>query len=75
MLPIIKAARLIPVLIRAGFRVVGQKGSHVQLKHILDSSFKVTVPMHNKDLPVATLLSILKQVKISRKTFLKLLGK
>lgn len=75
MLPVIKAARLISVLLRAGFRIVGQKGSHVQLKHALDPRWKVTVPRHNKDLPKTTLRSILKQARMSSEDLLKLLGK
>lgn len=75
MVPIIKAARLIPILLRAGFRIVRQKGSHVMLEHVVDAARKITVPMHNGDLPRGTLLAILKQAGISVQNFLKLLGK
>ncbi len=74
-IPILKAARLIPILVRIGFRIVRQIDSHVHLEHILDKTRKVTVPMHSKDLPKKTLISILKQVGISLKDFLKILGK
>lgn len=74
-IPVIRAARLIPVLVRAGFRVVRQAGSHIHLEHILDRSRKVTVPMHNADLPKKTLLSILKQANISFQEFLKMIGR
>ena len=74
-LPIIKATKLIPILIRAGFRIVRQIGSHVHLEHILDRTRKVTVPMHNRDLSKKTLSSILKQAKISVKEFLKMFRK
>jgi len=67
--------RLIPILVRAGFRIVRQAGSHAHLEHILYKARKVTVPMHNKDLPKKTLLSILRQAGISLQEFLKLLGK
>ena len=69
----IKAAKLIPILIRLGFRVVRQAGSHVHLEHIVNKAKKVTVPMHNKDLAVKTLKSILGQAGISTKDFLKIL--
>ena len=74
-IPVIRAARLIPILIKIGFRIVRQIGSHVHLEHILDKARKVTIPMHNKDLPRKTLLSILKQAKISLREFLKILGR
>ena len=73
-LPNIKPAKLLPILVRIGFRVVRQKGSHITLEHITDKK-KITVPMHNKDLPKPTLFSILKQSGISIEEFLKLLGK
>ena len=63
-----------PILIRIGFRVVRQRGSHITLENIVNRR-KVTVPIHNKDLPKATLFSILKQSGISVEEFLKLLGK
>lgn len=72
---VIKASKLIPLLLRAGFRAIRQKGSHIQLEHIIEKTRKVTIPIHNKDLPVKTLLSILKQAKISLDEFLKILGK
>ncbi|MFY9463312.1 MAG: type II toxin-antitoxin system HicA family toxin [Candidatus Sungiibacteriota bacterium] len=75
MLPIIKAARLIPILVRAGFRIVRQVGSHVHLEHISDRTRKITVPMHPKPLPKKTLFSILKQAGLTLQEFLKILGK
>ncbi len=74
-LPIIKAARLIPILVRAGFRIVRQVGSHVHLEHIGDRARKVTIPMHPKPLAKRTLFSILKQAGLTLQEFLKLLGK
>jgi predicted RNA binding protein YcfA (HicA-like mRNA interferase family) len=74
-LPIIRATKLIPILLRMGFRIIRQRGSHVSLEHILDKTKKVTVPMHNKDLAKKTLLLILKQAGISIQEFLRLLGK
>lgn len=74
-IPIIRAARLIPILVRLGFRIVRQVGSHVHLEHVFDKTRKVTIPMHNKDLPKKTLLSILKQAKITLQEFLRIIGK
>ena len=73
--PIIRAVKLIPILLKFGFRIVRRAGSHAQLEHIFDKTRKVTIPVHNKDLPIKTLLSILKQAKISLGEFLKILGR
>jgi predicted RNA binding protein YcfA (HicA-like mRNA interferase family) len=74
-IPIIKASRLIPILLKFGFRIVRQAGSHVQLEHFFDKTRKLTVPMHSKDLSIKTITSILKQAKISLGDFLKMLGR
>ena len=74
-LPVIKASKLVPILVRFGFRIIRQRGSHLHLEYIPDKARKITIPMHNYDLPRKTLQSILKQAKISTKEFLKLLGK
>jgi predicted RNA binding protein YcfA (HicA-like mRNA interferase family) len=71
----ITAARLIPILLKLGFRVVRQVGSHVHLESVGNAVRRVTVPMHNKDLPIATLQSILRQAGISMADFLKILGR
>jgi len=47
----------------------------MHLEHIFDKTRKITVPIHNKDLPKKTILSILRQAGISLQEFLKLLGK
>jgi predicted RNA binding protein YcfA (HicA-like mRNA interferase family) len=43
-----------------GWAQVGQKGSHVQLKHPTKSG-RVTVPHPEKDIPIGTLRSIQKK--------------
>ncbi len=72
-LPVMRAAKLIPILLRLGFQIMRQRGSHVHLAHLVDKKRKVTVPMHNKDLPKKTLLSILQQAQISLQDFLRLM--
>ncbi len=47
----------------------------MKLQHFLDKSRRVILPIHSGDLKRGTLLSILKQAKISIKEFLDLLGK
>ena len=51
---------LLKVLRKDGWLEVGQRGSHLSLKHPTKPG-KVTLPMHSGDLPQGTLKSILKQ--------------
>ena len=60
--PSIKPGEIVKVLKKAGFYEVRSKGSHLQLKK---GNLLVTVPMHNKDLKIETLKSILRQSKMS----------
>ncbi len=71
--PVIKAKKLIPILARMGFKMIRQKGSHAHLEHVLDRTRKITVPIHNKDLARRTLISILKQGRISLKELIEVI--
>ncbi|MGN6057375.1 MAG: type II toxin-antitoxin system HicA family toxin [Sphingomicrobium sp.] len=51
---------VIRALEAAGFRQVGQKGSHVQMKKP-GRSGRVTVPHPKRDLPIGTIRSIERQ--------------
>ncbi len=55
-----KVKELLKVLHDDGWIDKVQKGSHLQLTHSTKEG-KVTVPMHNGDIPKGTLNSILKQ--------------
>nr|WP_276575139.1 type II toxin-antitoxin system HicA family toxin [Methanococcoides seepicolus] len=68
-LPIISGQKVIKTLVKLGFVVVRQKGSHVFLQRESDT---VTVPLHD---PVkkGTLKSILKQANVSLDDFLRVL--
>ncbi len=63
-LPRIKPAQVIKALQRAGFFIDHTTGSHYLL-YKDDKSNPVTVAMHDKDLKLGTLKSILKQAKLS----------
>lgn len=56
----IASREAIKALKAAGFVVVGQKGSHVQLKHPQRSG-RVTVPHPKPELPIGTIRSIERQ--------------
>jgi predicted RNA binding protein YcfA (HicA-like mRNA interferase family) len=70
-LPSINYRQVIAALLRLGFRVVRQKGSHVRLEKNLDNTvLKITVPAHNP-IKRSTLGHILKQANISLDEFLE----
>jgi hypothetical protein len=50
-----------------------QKGSHIQLKHRDKPHYLVTIPYHNKDLATGTLVSIIKQMGLTKEKFEELL--
>ncbi|MBI4362243.1 MAG: type II toxin-antitoxin system HicA family toxin [Euryarchaeota archaeon] len=70
-LPVLSAKAVIKALHRAGFRQVRQTGSHIHLWHD-ERKLLVTVPYH-PELAKGTLLSILRQARMEREEFLKLL--
>ncbi|WP_158669486.1 type II toxin-antitoxin system HicA family toxin [Bradyrhizobium guangdongense] len=55
-----KSADVIKALETNGWKMVAQKGSHVQFKHA-DKPGRVTVPHPKRDIPIGTLKSIEKQ--------------
>lgn len=55
-----KSIELIRILREDGWEEKTQKGSHLQLVHPTKTG-KVTVPVHNGDIPKGTLNAILKQ--------------
>jgi predicted RNA binding protein YcfA (HicA-like mRNA interferase family) len=64
---------MLAVLARAEFETKRIKGSHHYLVHKDDPTRRTTVAMHSGDLPARDVRDILKQAKISRDEFLKLL--
>jgi predicted RNA binding protein YcfA (HicA-like mRNA interferase family) len=72
-LPQVTARQMLAVLERAGFEIRRSKGSHHYLVHPNDPTRRTTVAMHNGDLSMFDLRDILKQAKLSRDEFLKLL--
>lgn len=73
-LPVLKPKEVLEILLRAGFYVHHQTGSHIQLRHYQKSHLRVTIPHHTRfDLPPSILKNILKQAEVSKEDFLKLL--
>jgi predicted RNA binding protein YcfA (HicA-like mRNA interferase family) len=73
-LPVLKPREVIAALLRAGFYVHHQKGSHARLLHRTRLDLHVTIPIHSKDIPPSLLKHrILKQANLSDAEFLELL--
>jgi len=71
---VLKPKEVIAALLRAGFYVHHQKGSHARLLHRIKPELHVTVPVHSKDIPPSLLKHrILKQANLSEEEFLELL--
>ncbi len=67
-LPVLSAREVIKALTKLGFVIIRQTGSHIHLWNE-DKRVLVTVPNH-PELAKGTLLSILRQSKLSREEFL-----
>lgn len=69
-LPFVSSDEIIKFLSRRGFSVVRQRGYHISLhKKEANSTLLVVVP-RRKEIKKGTLLSILRQAKISKEEFM-----
>lgn len=73
-IPSLTPKQLLSVLLKAGFKIIREKGSHVRLEHPLTHR-TTTIAMHAVDLSRRMVRMILAQAGISIKELLKLLGK
>jgi predicted RNA binding protein YcfA (HicA-like mRNA interferase family) len=72
-LPVMSGKELIKILVKDGFVVKRQKGSHVRLFKVTpQKTIKITLPLHN-EIDRDTLISILNSAEISKKEFLDLI--
>lgn len=69
-LPSLRSRQVVSALIRAGFLLVRQAGSHA---HYRRGTLTVTVPMHSRDLARGTVASILRQAHLTVEQFRALL--
>lgn len=72
-LPVLRAKEVLRALLGAGFYIHHQAGSHARLFHSTKPELRVTVPVHNKDLPAKTLKSIIRQAGYTVEEFIELL--
>lgn len=68
--PALKPKQVTRILVKAGFCFERQKGSH---QIYIKNKVGITVPVHNKDLKIGTLRSIIGQSGLTLKEFLDLL--
>ncbi len=73
-IPVASGKEVLQLLLKQGFVIVRQRGSHVQLiKQFVDKVVRVTVPIHgNRDLPRSTIHSIIKQAGYTVNEFIRL---
>ncbi len=72
-LPILSGKEIIKALSKAGFVSVRQKGSHVFMRKETSEGALVTIVPWHKEVDTGTLAEILRQTKINREEFIKLL--
>ena len=78
-LPVVSGEQLIKLLLKLGYEIVRQKGSHVRLRKITEvGEHNITVPRHN-EIAKGTLNDILSKVSvwnnISKEKLIELLEK
>lgn len=71
-IPIVRPAEMLRVLLKAGFLVLRTRGSHILLQHPITKRM-TTVIVHPGDLLRRTIASTLKQAGLSVKELLRLL--
>ena len=72
-LPRVSSRKLIRALLRAGFYVHHQSGSHVNLRHNTELHLRIVVPQHVGDVAPKTIKSILVQAEMTIEEFIALL--
>jgi len=71
-LPRITSRKMLAALLRAGFYIHHQTGSHINLRHKL-KNLHVVIPRHTKELAPKTIKSILAQIELTIDEFIEIL--
>jgi len=74
-LPLLSSDKILKILKDKGFSIVRQKGSHISLYKKVDGKTLLVVVPKKDQIKRGTLLSILRQARISREEFLKIIKK
>ena len=64
-LPRLSSDKLIKILLKLGFYIHHQRGSHINLRNIYKSHLHVVIPTNRKELAPKTFKSILTQAEIT----------
>lgn len=72
-LPRVTARKVLTTLLRGGFYVHHQTGSHANLRHKSRTHLRIVVPLHGRELAPKTIKSIIVQCELTVEEFLKLL--
>jgi predicted RNA binding protein YcfA (HicA-like mRNA interferase family) len=72
-LPVVSGKDMIKLLSKQGFHTVRQKGDHISLFKMVGNEPLLAVVPLKKEIKKGTLLSILRQARLSREEFMKLL--
>ena len=70
-LPFVSSDKVLKYLSRKGFSIVRQRGSHISLHKKEDGKNTLVVVPVRKEIKRGTLLSILRQAKITREEFMQ----
>ncbi len=70
-LPNITAKKAVVAFHKAGFEVVGQRGSHVRIQN--SAGIQLIIPQHGGDLKRPLLKALIKQAGLSEQTFRELI--
>jgi predicted RNA binding protein YcfA (HicA-like mRNA interferase family) len=71
-LPRVTSKKVLKALLRNGFYIHHQTGSHVNLRHRSKAHLHVVIPLHAGDLAPKTIKSILVQAELTLDEFEKL---
>ncbi len=72
-LPLLPAREILRALAKAGFSVVGQRGSHIKLRGERGGTVRTVIVPNYDEVPRGVLASILRQAGLTREEFLALL--
>ena len=68
-LPILSGREVMKLLSKHGFEIAGRKGSHIRMKKITPEKVYIAIVPDNREIPVGTLKSIIRQSGLSEKEF------
>jgi len=71
--PVVSGRKVVKALTKLGFRVVGQKGSHIRLKKKGKERTLIVIVPNHKELDKGTLKSILRQSNTKLEELMKYL--